>query len=148
MNRLYRSRTNVVIAGVCGGLGDYLGIDPVLVRIFFVLFTLAGGIGPLVYFLLWLIVPREDTVIAAGSANEWESRASHMRDEIIDLTRRPNPDAAKWVGAGLVILGSFWFLQALHLPWLRWFNSEALWPLLLIVAGGVFLWRALRGGKA
>lgn len=55
---LRRSRTNRVIAGVCSGLGDYFGIDPTIVRIIFLLLLLPGGVpGPLVYFILWLVMP-------------------------------------------------------------------------------------------
>lgn len=57
--RLYRSRTNRIIAGVCGGLGDYFDIDPVLVRVIFVAFLLAFGSTALLYVILWLIVPNE-----------------------------------------------------------------------------------------
>ena len=60
-NRLYRSTTDRIIAGVCGGLAKYLGIDASLVRLFFVLLMLAGtGIGVLVYILFWIILPYDD----------------------------------------------------------------------------------------
>jgi phage shock protein PspC (stress-responsive transcriptional regulator) len=57
--RLYRSRTNKIIGGVCGGLGDYFGIDPVLFRLAFVLLVLMFGTGVLAYLILWLIMPEE-----------------------------------------------------------------------------------------
>ena len=58
--KLYRSRTDKMIAGVCGGLGKYLGIDPTLVRLAFVLLVLFGvGSGLLVYIIMLLIVPLE-----------------------------------------------------------------------------------------
>ena len=57
--RLYRSRSNFIISGACGGVGQYLEIDPTLVRIVFVLLTLVGGIGVLLYVALWTIVPLE-----------------------------------------------------------------------------------------
>ncbi len=50
--RLYRSRTDSMLGGVCGGLGPYLGVDPVLIRLFFVLLTVGGGAGALIYFVL------------------------------------------------------------------------------------------------
>lgn len=55
--RLMRSRNEVVIAGVCGGIGEYFGIDPVIVRLIFVLVALTTGIGVLVYPVLWAIMP-------------------------------------------------------------------------------------------
>lgn len=57
--KLYRSKKNRMIAGVCGGLGDYFNIDPTLVRLLFVLIGLAVGGGFLLYLLLWLIMPEE-----------------------------------------------------------------------------------------
>ena len=55
--KLYRSRNDSRIAGICGGLGEYLDIDPTLVRLVFVLLALTGGHGVLLYIILWLIVP-------------------------------------------------------------------------------------------
>ena len=56
----YRSRTDRMISGVCGGLGKYLGIDPTLIRLVFVLLLLFGvGSGLILYIILMFIVPEE-----------------------------------------------------------------------------------------
>ncbi|MHB8806365.1 MAG: PspC domain-containing protein [Anaerolineaceae bacterium] len=59
MKRLYRKRTDRMLAGVCAGLADYLSIDPTIVRIIFVVLVFAGLGGVLVYLILWLITPEE-----------------------------------------------------------------------------------------
>lgn len=55
--RLQRSRTEKMIAGVCGGLADYFTVDPTIVRVLWVLLTLLGGAGILLYVILWVIMP-------------------------------------------------------------------------------------------
>jgi len=57
--KLYRSRQDRMIAGVCGGLARYFRIDPTWVRLIFVLFFLLGGSTLLLYIILWIIVPLE-----------------------------------------------------------------------------------------
>ncbi len=57
--RLYRSRTDRMIWGVCGGLGEYFNIDPVIVRVLMVLLIFAGGAGIVIYLILALVVPLE-----------------------------------------------------------------------------------------
>jgi phage shock protein C len=57
--KLYRSRTNRMLGGVCGGLGQYFNIDVTLIRVLFVVLTLLGGAGPLIYLAMWIIVPNE-----------------------------------------------------------------------------------------
>ena len=58
--RLYRSRTDKKIAGVCGGLAEYFKIDPVIPRIIFVILILPGGLpGVLPYLIMWLIIPEK-----------------------------------------------------------------------------------------
>jgi len=59
MNQLKRSKKNRIIAGVCGGIAEYFGVDPTLVRLIWVLITLAWGAGPLLYIVAWLIMPEE-----------------------------------------------------------------------------------------
>jgi phage shock protein C len=57
--RLYRSRRDRKIAGVCGGLADFFGIDPTWVRLLFILFFFLGGSALLIYIIMWVIVPLE-----------------------------------------------------------------------------------------
>ena len=58
--KLYRSRSNRMIAGVCGGLAEYTGVDPVIIRIIAFLLLLPGGLPGLVpYLILWAVMPLE-----------------------------------------------------------------------------------------
>ncbi len=57
IKRLYRSKTDRVLGGVCGGIAEYLGIDPVVVRLIWVVASLFWGVGILAYILAWLIIP-------------------------------------------------------------------------------------------
>jgi phage shock protein C len=59
VRRLYRSRDERIIGGVCGGLARYLVIDPTVVRLIFVLLALAGGPGLLIYLIMLIVVPEE-----------------------------------------------------------------------------------------
>ncbi|NPV67764.1 MAG: PspC domain-containing protein [Anaerolineae bacterium] len=59
--RLYRRRDNRVLGGVAAGLADYLNVDVTLVRVIFLLAALTEGAGVLIYLVLWLIMPEEET---------------------------------------------------------------------------------------
>lgn len=65
--RLYRSRKDRQIAGVCGGIADYLAIDPTLVRLFWALFALAGGPGIVLYIVLAAIMPEEPEFVPTSA---------------------------------------------------------------------------------
>src|SRR6478609_2888581 len=65
--RLYRSENHKVIAGVCSGIGHYFGIDPLIVRILFIIFSFGFGFGFIVYLVLWIAVPSTaSTVLGAA----------------------------------------------------------------------------------
>jgi phage shock protein C len=57
--KLYRSKTNRKLAGVCGGLAQYFNIDATLIRVLFVVLAVLGGSGLVLYLALWIIVPNE-----------------------------------------------------------------------------------------
>jgi phage shock protein C len=59
--RLTKSKSNRMLFGVCGGLGEYFGVDPTLVRLVFVLLALLDGIGIVIYIILAVIMPKEDS---------------------------------------------------------------------------------------
>src|SRR4051794_13403423 len=65
--RLKRSSTDRVIGGVCGGLGTYFGVDPIIVRVVAVVLAFFGGAGILFYLAAWLLVPSDDP--SAGSSS-------------------------------------------------------------------------------
>lgn len=70
-HRLYRSRDDKLIAGVCGGLGKYLNIDPVIIRIILVVLFFTVGSGILIYLIAWILIPLEpeDLASVAESSN-------------------------------------------------------------------------------
>jgi phage shock protein C len=57
--KLYRSKTNRQLAGVCGGLAEYFSLDVTLIRVLFVLLAVLGGSGLVIYIAMWIIVPKE-----------------------------------------------------------------------------------------
>jgi phage shock protein C len=59
--RLYRSRRNRMIAGICGGLGDYLSVDPTIVRLIWIV-GLFAGFGFLAYLVAWILIPEEPAI--------------------------------------------------------------------------------------
>jgi signal transduction histidine kinase len=117
---LRRSRENQYLAGVCGGVGERLGVDPTVVRVVTVLLVLGAGTGLLVYMAAWLLITRqgEDRSIAKRVTSD----PSEMRLAVV---------VASLVVA--VIIGA----DALGLPGFE----NLVWPLALSAAGLVFVWR-------
>jgi phage shock protein C len=110
---LRRARDGRVIGGVCGGLGRYLGVDPVLLRIAFVVLAVAGGGGLLLYLISWILIPEQREGEDLGTA----------RPSSMDSTRLI-------VGGTLIAVGTILLLN-LSIPRIgRYF-----WPLTLIAVG-------------
>lgn len=164
MKRLYRSRSNNIIGGVCGGLAEYLDIDPTIVRLAWMLSAFAGGLGLLAYIAAWLIIPphpeyrRDDDwhwanrVRQDGEPKEVSSDVDPTGDELIgppapgtNLTRnRAERDhGPKTLGLILVLLGGFLLLRNL-LPWWGW---GRFWPLALVLLGAWIIVTAVRGDR-
>ena len=80
-HRLTRSETDKRIAGVCGGLGEYFGIDPILIRVAFVLLALMGP-GLIAYIVLWIVMPKGQPGVApAAHPRARVSPALHIAEE-------------------------------------------------------------------
>ncbi|HEX8930214.1 MAG TPA: PspC domain-containing protein [Actinomycetota bacterium] len=110
-----RSRTNRVIAGVAGGLSERLGVDPILTRIAFVLLTIAGGIGVVVYVVLALIT---------------DDAGPDPRSPVRQPTRR------RTFGFALVIAGAMLLLREVGF----WFGDRVVWPVTLAAIGSAVIW--------
>ncbi|NJP07379.1 MAG: PspC domain-containing protein [Chloroflexaceae bacterium] len=66
--RLVRSRKDRILGGVCGGLGSYFHIDPTIVRLIFALSVFFIGISPIIYVILWVVMPEEPSLIVQPPA--------------------------------------------------------------------------------
>lgn len=142
MNRLYRIRKEAMLGGVCAGLAEYLNIDVTIVRIFFLLFTLTGGMGVGIYLLLWILLPVKDE---PDSQADFGDRARRMGEEFGEAMRRSDANRSRLVGIALLLVGVYFLLQSLNIPWLHFLRGEVVWAGLLIVAGVALLTRSLRG---
>lgn len=85
--RLLRSRNDRLIAGVAGGVAAYLGTDPLFVRLGFVLLTFLNGIGTLIYLILWLLLPNEDSA-APDARTQVRENVQEMRSTAEDMAER------------------------------------------------------------
>jgi phage shock protein C len=123
MRRLYKSRGDRMLDGVCGGVAEYFGLDSTLVRLAWVLLILVGGMGILLYIVAMIIMP----------VNRGETQAPPV------AVRERN---SKFWGILLVVVGTIWFLGNLGLPlWHHWWGLawDVALPVLLILAGVAFL---------
>jgi phage shock protein C len=110
---LRRSQSDRVLAGVCGGLGRYLGIDPVLLRIAFVVLALANGLGVIAYVVAWVAIPEERPGQPLGPVPEGRRETGRLV-----------------LGGALVVLGLVLLLDRLA-PDL----DELFWPVAVIAVG-------------
>lgn len=161
--RLYRSRTDSMIGGVCGGLAPYFDVDPVIVRIAFVVIAMIEGVGVVAYVIMWLVVPLEPAegaeAPAAASeetvktgAKEMAHKAKQVGEGIGQAAGRvaeragTEPDRSALVGGiVLVAIGLFFLARNLGVPVFTWMRPHLIWPAILIVLGIVLLLRRTRG---
>ncbi|MCX6826951.1 MAG: PspC domain-containing protein [candidate division Zixibacteria bacterium] len=127
--RLYRSRINSKIGGVCGGLAEYFGVDPTLVRLIAVALFLVHGVGLITYIIAWIIMPKQPLI-----AEEQKT----MPNE--NPTASSAPSSAKHfiLGLILIVIGMI-FLMA-NFYW--WFPARFFVPICLVFLGIYFLVRA------
>lgn len=150
-SRLVRSRTDRMIAGVCGGLGAYLGVDSTWVRLFFVFLALiTNGAGILLYIVLAILMPEAEA--APGSpAQPMQAAADDMAQRMTAASeslgrslggRTTGAQSALFAGLVLILLGLVFLANNLGL--FRWLRGDLIWPLALIALGLALLVREIR----
>ena len=129
--RLMRSENEKMLAGVCGGLAIYLGVDPVLVRLAFLLLIFTGGIGLLLYFVLMIVMPSE---VDAGQGEAYEKNLDEFGEPVQTVAGqiRQHPKGPVIAAGLLILLGIYLLLGNLGIPFL---GSPVLWALVLIGIG-------------
>lgn len=128
--KLYRSTDNRIIAGVCGGMGEYFNIDPTLIRIIFILLVLTDGLGVLLYLVLALIIPKKDGSDLRANAQELAQRTQELSGRLKNSRHGKN-----YLGIIIVFLGLLLLLKNTAPHHLLWFRPELIWPALIIIIG-------------
>ena len=143
---LRRSRSDRILGGVCAGLADFFGTDPLLIRLVFVVITLMQGAGVLVYVLLWILMPEEGIENAPSGGQAVKSGLEGIRqdfEQAADHLRSGAPyRQSAWLGGLLILAGGY--LLAANAGLLAWWDWAAAGPVLLIALGLVLLIRRFR----
>ena len=79
--KLYRSKKDKMIAGVCGGIAEYFDVDSTLVRLLTVIFILLGGAGVVVYIIAWIIIPETPEQVSDDKSNKREEPKEKIKKE-------------------------------------------------------------------
>ncbi len=159
MNRLYRSDTDRILGGVCGGLAQYLRLNPLIVRILLVILAMTNGLGLAIYLIMWVLVPTEGaSSVRRGQIVRQNVEEIGQRARKLGADAREALEGQRWLsslGAGgkiskrgliigslLIIAGLSILLDNLGLLW--WFGLGKLWPLIPIAIGSVILLNNLK----
>jgi phage shock protein C len=139
--QLYRSETNKIVAGVCGGLGEYFDVDPTVIRLAFVILSFVGASGFVLYMILWLVIPRRSD-LRVGDRDTIRSSVEEMKSTARTFTSslggpRSHSDNSNFIAMLFVILGVIFLLKNFHL--FDIFDVGRLWPLVLVVVGIMLL---------
>ena len=133
VNRLYRSESDKKVAGVCGGIADYFGIDPTIIRLIWLISIAVYGTGLLVYIIAAIVMPtKEDIDIKIGLHEN--SNKSDKIDKQKNNTFNENSHEEKnrrYLGYVLIIAGVI--LLSKKFIVLRWLSFKFLFPIILII---------------
>lgn len=154
--RLYRSRKERVIGGVCGGLAEYFGIDPIIIRIVAVVLLFGHGVGLLAYIIMWIAVPEEPLehyYARFKKAQGTEGEAKPEGDVYYTTPQNEFAGNAEYTpyapkkhsggyifGAILIALGALFMLWQ-YIPDFDW---KLFFPIVLIALGGLVIFSSLK----
>ncbi len=144
--RLYRSAKNKVFGGVAGGIAEYFDIDPIIIRLLFVVIAFAGGGGAVVYLILWIALPLEPITMFnmnMGSGEPGDNPGEQFKagyntgapSNPFNIPVKPENRNGLIGGIVLIALGLI-FLANRFIPNI---NFRDLWPLVLVILGGVLI---------
>ena len=133
--RLYRSRTDRMLGGVCGGIAEYFGVDPTLIRLLAVVLIVAGGAAIIAYIIAWIVIPEEPKNLSIEEKAEKENVTipGEKSEE-----RRKDVELIAWI---LIFVGLIWFCLNLFSLWLpSRFLVRLVFPVALVIVGILLLW--------
>jgi len=140
--RLYRSRAEKMIAGVAGGIAQYLDIDPVFVRIAFVCLIFFNGAGIIIYFVSALIIPKEELSATTQAEVEKEEEQADAKEVAREKVKKKS-NREKIFGGILIILGVLFLADNLFID----ITFENIFPIALIMLGSWLVFNTFKKEK-
>jgi phage shock protein C len=141
VKKLYRSRDEKMIAGVCGGLAEYFEIDPTIVRLLFLALLIFGGGGLLIYIIMWIIVPQKPFFLSNSNPYYTETVETEEIKNVNETNYNAETETTKTnnknsiIGIIIIIVGILLLFDNFNL----FFGFSKLWPLLLIIFGAYLI---------
>lgn len=128
--KIYRSKSNRIISGVCGGLGEYFNIDPNIIRLFWLLLSIStSGGGIIAYIVCSIVIPEDDSGIIYYESDN-------------DRNQNTYKNSAIFIGIALILVGSILITKMVWpQSFLKFYNLRKYWPALLIIAGLYVLYK-------
>ena len=127
IKRIFRSKEDKMIAGVCGGIAEYFEVDSVWIRLAAVFLVFASGVGLVLYIIAWIIMPE--------NPNQ-KDKTKTISEKIVSdsqkkIKKKHNHREGAMLGTLLIIIGSYFFLKRLFPV----FDMDNIWPFILIFFG-------------
>ncbi|ADI74695.1 phage shock protein C, PspC [Methanohalobium evestigatum Z-7303] len=145
-DKLTKSKSDRMLAGVCGGIAEYFDVDPVLVRVAFVVLALVNGLGILLYIILAIVMPEPENNDKTPEQNTTSENGTDEYSENDTYTKTQHKsnrtDRTLWLGVILIILGIFLIIDRFNVFW--WLGWDVLWPGILILIGFWIITRVRR----
>ena len=131
-NRLYRSESDKKIAGVCGGIAEYFGIDPTIIRLLWLISIAVYGTGLLIYIVAAIIMPKREYTNARPGSNGNFDKNNGQKSNMFGRGFNQE-EGRKFFGYALIIVGAILFSK--RFIFLSWLSFRFLFPIVLIVLG-------------
>jgi phage shock protein C len=144
--KLYRSRENAMVAGICSGIAEYFNIDSSLVRLATVILIFPGGLSIWAYIIAWIIIPQRPLISSSAQESVTGENVPSTGEGETPAEPIGSDDKSRYiVGVVLVGLGVLFLLNSFNI--FAWFSFSKLWPMVLIIVGLFVLFKGVnRGG--
>lgn len=132
VNRLYRSEEDKKVAGVCGGIAEYFGIDSTIIRLIWLVSIAVYGTGLLIYIIAAIIMPTMEEINIKADPQKNSDEANKQRSNAVNKSFDGEKNR-KVFGYVLIVIGAI--LLSKRFLVLRWLSFKFLFPIILIILG-------------
>lgn len=142
-DKLYRSRRIRVFGGIAGGMSQYFNLDPIIIRVIFVIITIMHGVGLILYIILWIVIPEEPFEMAyQAPADNKEGQSTgdpNIQSTIIPEIKKSH-NGRTVAGIILICVGLIFFADRM----IPSFDFGDILPVIFVMLGAVLIWDSIK----